>query len=81
MAHPPPATTCYAEERIREIKQNYLSLALDIFFLTGTFDLALHPSSDLGLAPFQPMDQSVQKASEVMDRPQTPFQVNCMVEW
>lgn len=56
MGHPPPATTCYAEERIRDREQNYLSLSSDIFFLTGTFDLALHPSSDLALAPFQPMD-------------------------
>lgn len=47
----------------------------------GTFDLAYIPSSDLALASFQPMDQSVQKTSEVMDSPQTSFQVNHMVEW
>jgi len=52
MACPPPATTCYAEQHIRGRQQNYLSLALDIFFPAGTFDLALHPSSDLALASF-----------------------------
>lgn len=80
MACPPPATTCYAEEHSRDRQQNYLSLALDIFLLTGIFDLALHPSSDLALAPFQSMDSSFQKASEMMDGPQTPFQAHCVVE-
>lgn len=32
MACPPPATTCCAEEHIRDRQQNYLSLALDILF-------------------------------------------------
>lgn len=47
----------------------------------GTFDPVLHASSYLALSPFQTMEQSVPKASEVMDNPKTPFQVNCMVEW
>lgn len=49
---PPLATTCYAEEHIRDREQDYLSLAFDIFFLTGTFDLALLFSCDLAPASF-----------------------------
>lgn len=63
MACPPPATTSYAGEHTRNWQHNYLSPGVGIFFFTNTFDLALHPSSDLALALFLTIVHSVQKAN------------------